>query len=60
MNVKSVFLNGKIEEEFYIEKPEGFLLSGNRDYAFKLKKTLYCLKQAPRARFSTLDNYLKQ
>jgi hypothetical protein len=27
MNVKSTFLNGNIEEEVYIEKPEGFILS---------------------------------
>ena len=49
MDVKSAFLNGKIEEEFYIEQPIGFLLSENRDYAWKLKKALYGLKQAPRA-----------
>ena len=60
MDVKSTFLNGKIEEEVYIEQLEGFRLSKNRDYACKLKKTLYGIKQAPRAWFSILDNYLKQ
>ena len=60
MDVKFAFLNGKIEEEVYIEKPEGFLLSKNIDYVCKLKKALYGLKQAPRAWFSRLDNYLKQ
>ena len=48
MDVKSAFLNGKIEEEAYIEQPEGFVLSEKRDYVCKLKKALYGLKQAPR------------
>ena len=60
MDVKSAFFNGKIEEEVYIEQPEGFLLSENKDFVCKLKKALYGLKQAPRAWFSRLDNYLKQ
>ena len=60
MDVKSTFLNGKIEEEAYIEQLEGFLLSENKDYVCKLKKALYGLKQALRAWFSGLDSYLKQ
>ena len=44
MDVKSVFLNGELEEEVYIEQPEGFQLSKNTDYVCKLKKSLYGLK----------------
>jgi hypothetical protein len=44
MDVKSSFLNGKIEEEVYIEQPEGFHLSENENYVCKLKKALYVLK----------------
>ena len=32
MDVKSAFLNGKLEEEIYIEQLEGFQLSENKDY----------------------------
>ena len=51
MDVKSTFLNGKIEEEAYIEQLEGFLLSKNKGYVCKLKKELYGLKKYPRAWF---------
>ena len=60
MDVKSAFLNGKLEEEVYIEKPKGFFLWENSDYVYKLNKALYGLKKAPRAWFSRLYNYLKQ
>jgi transposase InsO family protein len=60
MDVKSTFLNGELEEEVYIEQPEGFQLSENTYYVCKLKKALYGLKQAPRAWYSRLDKYLQQ
>ena len=56
MDVKSSFLNGELEEEVYIERPEGFQLSENSDYVCKLKKTLYGLKQDPRAWYFRSDN----
>ena len=59
MDVKSTFLNGELEEEVYIEYPEGFLLSEKEDYVYRLKKYLYGLKQAPRAWNSSLDRYLQ-
>ena len=60
MDVKSSFLNGELEEEVYIEQPEGFQLSENTEYVCKLKKALYGLKMAPRAWYSRLDKYLQQ
>ena len=45
MDVKSTFMNGELEEEVYIEQPQGFQLSENADYVCKLKKALYGLKQ---------------
>ena len=49
MDVKYAFINGELIEEVYVEHPEGFLLSENRNYVCKLKKALYGIKQAPRA-----------
>ena len=60
MDVKCAFLNGKLEDEAYIEQPKGFLLSENRDYVCKLKKELNGIKLAPRAWFSKLYNYLNK
>jgi hypothetical protein len=32
MDIKSTFLNGTLEEEVYIEQPEGFILIENHNY----------------------------
>ena len=61
MDVKLAFINVNIEEKVYIEQLEGFLLSKNKDYMCKLKKTLYGLKLNPlRAWYSILDKYIQQ
>jgi hypothetical protein len=49
MDVKTAFLNGVIEEEVYIEKPQGFEVHPRETHVCKLKKALYGLKQALRA-----------
>jgi hypothetical protein len=59
MDVKSSFLNGYLNEEVYMEQPEGFELSDNPNLVCKLKKALYGLKQAPCAWYHRLDTYLK-
>ena len=48
MDVNNIFLNGIIEEEVYIEKPEGFIVHGKDSHVCKPRKALYGLKQAPR------------
>jgi hypothetical protein len=59
MDVKSTFINGDLEEEVYMEKPEGFSLTNNPDYVCKLKKALCGLKQAPRSWYYRLDKFLQ-
>ncbi|KAF3656105.1 hypothetical protein FXO38_14340 [Capsicum annuum] len=48
MDVKTAFLNGNLEEEIYMEQPEGFVVPGKENKVCKLVKSLYGLKQAPK------------
>ena len=48
MDVKTTFLNGELEEEIYMEQPEGFVVLGKEKKVCILVKSLYGLKQAPK------------
>jgi hypothetical protein len=58
MDVKSALLNGPIKEEVYVEQPPGF--EGDRflDHVYRLSKPLYGLKQALRAWYECLRDFL--
>ena len=58
MDMKTTFLNGVIEEEVYIEQPQGFEVEDRWIHIWKLKKALYGLKQAPRAWYGRIDRFL--
>ena len=58
MDVKTAFLNGVIENEVYIEQPDGFVVHEKQSHVCRLKKSLYGLKQASRAWYSRIDGYL--
>eukprot|EP00253_Pinus_taeda_P004720 PITA_04720 len=47
MDVKNAFLHGDLSKEIYMEQPHGFIQDSSLVYI--LRKSLYSLKQAPRA-----------
>jgi len=58
MDVKSAFLNEVIEEDVFVNQPPGFEDLKHPNHVFKLKKSLYGLKQARRAWYDRLSNFL--
>ena len=58
MDGNSAFLNGILEEEVYIEHPDGFVDANNKSIVCRLHKALYGLKKAPRAWYERLHNYI--
>ena len=59
MDVTSAFLNGTLEEEVFMQQPEGYKSEGETQLVCKLKRSLYGLKQAPRCWNTALDTCLK-
>jgi hypothetical protein len=56
MYMKNEFLHKDLSEEIYKEQPQGFM---NDSYlVYRLKKSLYYLKRAPRAWYSNMESYL--
>jgi hypothetical protein len=47
MDVKTIFLNGKLEEEIYMDRPDRLVVEGQEGMVCKLIKSLYILMQAP-------------
>lgn len=58
MDVKTAFLNGELDEDIYMVQPEGFVQPGNENLVCKLNKSLYGLKQSPRAWYQKIDTFL--
>ncbi|GJS45091.1 retrovirus-related pol polyprotein from transposon TNT 1-94 [Tanacetum coccineum] len=58
MDVKTAFLNGPLKEEVYVVQPDGFVDPDHLEKVYRLRKALYGLKKALRARYDELSNFL--
>jgi hypothetical protein len=58
MDVKTTFLNGEIEEEVYIEQPDGFVIHEKEFHVCRLKMALYGIKQPPQDWYARIDGNL--
>ncbi|GKC64792.1 gag-pol polyprotein [Tanacetum coccineum] len=58
IDVKTTFINGPLKEEVYVNQPDGFVDPHYPDKVYRLKKILYGFKQAPRAWYDELSNFL--
>ena len=57
MDVDTAFLNADIDEDIWVKIPEGTKLATNNDGIYKLRKSLYGLKQASRNWNNDINQY---
>eukprot|EP00253_Pinus_taeda_P002240 PITA_02240 len=58
LDVKIVFLHDMLQEEVYVEKPQGFEVEDRKTHVCWLMKELYDLKQAHIAWYTRMESYL--
>ncbi len=58
LDISNAFLHGHLQEEIFMDQPQGFIHPDFPNYVCKLNKAIYGLKQAPRAWFTRLSDSL--
>ena len=56
--INTVFLHGDLEEEIYMQQPQGYEVKGKDNLVCRLKNILYGLKQAPRKWYLKFDKFI--
>ncbi|KAJ9692402.1 hypothetical protein PVL29_011454 [Vitis rotundifolia] len=60
LDIKNAFLHGDLAEEVYMEQPLGFVAQGESGLVCRLRRSLYGLKQSPRAWFSRFSSVVQE
>jgi hypothetical protein len=60
LDVKTYFLHGDLEEEIYMQQPQGYEVKGKENLVCRLKKSLYGLKKAPRQWYLKFDRFMTE
>ena len=60
MDVKTAFLNGYLDEEVYMDQPEGYIDPKHPNKVCKLQRSIYGLKQASRSWNKRFDEEIKK
>ena len=60
LDVKMAFLYGHLDEEIYLDQPQGFIAKGQKTKVWHLKHALYRLKQLALAWWKELESSMKK
>lgn len=58
LDVQTAFLNGDLQEEIYMQQPEGFVCPRSENKVYRLRKAVYGLKQASRSWYQKVKDIL--
>jgi len=58
LDVKTIFLHGRLEENIIMQQPKGFEVKGKENFVYRLKMSLYGLKQSPRKWYKRFDEFI--
>ena len=58
LDVKTSFLHGDLEEEIYMQQPEGFVEKGKENLVCQPRKSVYGLKQTPWQWYRIFESFI--